>query len=236
MRDDELKTAFDQQASGYDKQWEKLAPIREALHFLVHSVFAAVPEDARVLCVGVGTGAELAHLARKFPRWIFTAVEPSGAMLAICRQRAEQEGFLSRCRFHEGYVDALPGAGTHHAATSFLVSQFILERAARANYFRSIARRLHPGGILASADLASGVTPKAHELLVQAWMNMMAAADVPAEALVKMREAWKKDVAILPPAEIASIIESAGFESPVQFHQAGLIHAWFARRAAASDV
>jgi len=232
MRSDELKAAFDQQAAGYDRQWEKLAQLRDGLHFLLESVFADLPARARVLCVGVGTGAELAHLARKFPHWKFTAVEPSGAMLEQCRQRAVREGFESRCQFHEGYVDSLPGGSLHDAATCFLVSQFILDRDERIGFFRSIAARLAPGGLLASSDLASQVGSREHDALVHAWMNMMAAADVPPEALEKMRAAWKKDVAILPPAEVASIIESGGFESPVPFYQAGLIHAWFSRRSA----
>ena len=232
MRSDELKAAFDQQAAGYDRQWEKLAPLRDGLHFLLESVFADLPAHARVLCAGVGTGAELAHLARKFPHWKFTAVEPSGAMLEQCRQRAVREGFESRCHFHEGYVDSLPGGSLHDAATCFLVSQFILDRDERTGFFRSIAARLEPGGLMASSDLASQVGSREHGALVHAWMNMMAAADVPPEALEKMRAAWKKDVAILPPAEVASIIESGGFESPVPFYQAGLIHAWFARRSA----
>ena len=45
-----------------------------------------------------------------------------------------------------------------------------------------------------------------------------------------MRAAYDRDVAILPPAEVAAIVASAGFEAPVQFLQTGLIHAWFARR------
>lgn len=230
MKADELKTAFDQQAAGYDKQWARLAPIRESLHFLLESVFAELPEDARILCVGVGTGAELAHLANRFPRWRFIAVEPSGAMLNLCRERAAREHFLSRCEFHEGYVDSLPFGERCHAATSFLVSQFILDRQARTDFFRSIAARLVDGGILASSDLASAVGSPEHEALVGAWMNMMAGAGVPPEALTKMRDAWKKDVAILPPAEVAALIRAAGFDTPAQFHQAGLIHAWFARR------
>lgn len=231
MRSDELRTAFDRQASGYDKQWAKLAPIRDGLHFLLESVFAELPADAQVLCVGSGTGAELAHLARKFPRWSFTAVEPSGAMLDVCRRRAEKEGFLSRCYFHEGYLDSLPSRDLHDAATCFLVSQFILEREARSEFFRTIANKLQPGGLLASSDLASEVGSDDYKSLVHAWMNMMAAADVPPEGLERMRVAWENDVAILSPAAIASIIESGGFEAPVQFFQAGLIHAWFAKRA-----
>jgi tRNA (cmo5U34)-methyltransferase len=234
MRSEELKAAFDQQAPGYDKQWAKLAPVRDGLHFLLESVFADVPADARLLCVGVGTGAELSHLAKRFPRWSFTAVEPSGAMLELCRRRAETDGFASRCHFHEGYVDSLPASDGHSAATCFLVSQFIVDPKARSEFFRSIANQLNPGGLLASSDLASEVGSKSHDSLVHAWMNMMAAAEVPPEALAKMRTAWEKDVAILPPAEVAAIIESGGFEAPVQFFQAGLIHAWFARRAPAN--
>lgn len=232
MRSDELRAAFDQQASGYDKQWAKMAPIREGLHFLLESVFAELPADARVLCVGAGTGAELAHLAEKFPRWSFTAVEPAGAMLDVCRRRAEKGGFVSRCRFHEGYVDSLPRGDKYDAATCFLVSQFILERKARSEFFRSIAHKLQPRGLLASSDLSSEVGSNGHESLVNVWMNMMAAADVPPEGLKRMRAAWEKDVAILPPADVASIIESGGFEAPVQFFQAVLIRAWFARRVA----
>lgn len=231
MNKDELIAAFDQQASGYDRQWAKLAPIRDGLHFLLESVFAELPVDARVLCVGAGTGSELVHLAKKFPRWSFTVVEPSGAMLDVCRYRVENEGFKTRCYFHKGYVDSLPSQDIHDAATCFLVSQFIVESEVRSEFFRSIANKLQPGAILASSDLASEVGSDHYKSLVGAWMNMMAAADIPPEGLKKMRSAWKKDVAILPPSEIVSIIEYGGFEAPVQFFQAGLIHAWFSKRA-----
>ena len=151
------------------------APIRDAMYFLLESAFADLPVDARILCVGVGTGAELAHLAGKFPGWRFTAVEPSGAMLDECRKRAEAEGSASRCRFHEGYVETLPLGDGHDAATG-----------------------------------------------------------VPPEGLEGMRQAYAKDVAVPPPKAVAGIIESGGFGTPVQFYQAGMIHAWLSRRGPAN--
>ena len=231
MQREELKAVFDQQASGYDKQWARMAPIRDGLHFLLESIFADLPADARILCVGAGTGAELAYLARTLPRWRFTAVDPSGAMLDVCRQRAETEGYASRCYFHEGYLDSLPIEDLHDGATCFLVSQFILAQESRSEFFRAIAGRLRPGGILASSDLASDVGSNAYDALLRAWFKMMASAGIQPEGLERMRAAYAKDVAILPPKLIASIIESAGFEPPVQFFQAGLMHAWFSRRA-----
>ena len=87
MQTDELVSLFDQQASGYDRQWAKTAPIRECLYLLLDPMLAGLPRDARILCVGVGTGAELVHLAKRFPGWSFAAVEPSSKMLEECRRR-----------------------------------------------------------------------------------------------------------------------------------------------------
>lgn len=232
MREDELKEIFDRQAAGYDEQWARMAPIRDGLYLLVESAFAELPADARALCVGVGTGVELAHLARRFPRWSFTAVEPSGPMLGLCRQRAEREGFASRCTFHEGYLDSLPTEEMHHAATCFLVSQFILDPGDRSDFFRGIANRLRPGGLLASSDLASGAGSSDYEALLRAWLTLMSGPDVSAEKLERARSAYAKDVAILAPAAVAAIIELGGFEPPVQFFQAGLLHAWISKRPA----
>lgn len=232
MNSDEIKSIFDQQASSYDERWAKTAPIRDALHFLLQAVLAELPSNARILCVGAGTGEEIGYLAERFPHWSFVAVEPSGPMLDVCRQKADKAGFISRCDFHEGYLDTLPAQEPFDAATCFLVSQFILERDARIGFFNSIATRLRPEGILASSDLASDVSSSQYSALLQTWLNMMLASDVPAAGVEQMRAAYAKDVAILPPAQIESIIREGGFDNPVGFYQAGLIHAWFSRRVA----
>tara|TARA_R110000787_G_scaffold240865_2_gene347072 strand:+ start:4064 stop:4762 length:699 start_codon:yes stop_codon:yes gene_type:complete len=229
MQPEEIKDIFDQQASGYDQQWARMSSINNGLYFLLESVFAGLAEDAHILCVGAGTGKELIHLARKFPNWQFTAVEPSGAMLAVCRQKVEEEGMTSRCHFHEGYLDSLPDKQLYDAATCFLVSQFILDQQLRTKLFGEIAQRLKQGGILASADLASQLGSDEYEALLHTWMTMMAGAGITAEKQNQIRDAYAKDVAVLPPTKVADIIKSAGFGVPVQFFQAGLIHAWFAK-------
>lgn len=231
MHRDEIKEIFEQQAASYDSQWAKTAPIRHCLHLLLDSLFAGLPANARILCVGVGTGTEMAHLALQNPGWHFTAVEPSAAMLDICRQRADKEGFASRCHFHEGYLESLPTAEAHDAATCLLVSQFILEPQARSAFFAGIAERLKPGGLLASSDLAADVDSAEYDVLLAAWMNMMAAADVSAEAMARMRKAYANDVGVLSPERTAAIISAGGFVLPTPFFQAGLIHAWLSRRS-----
>jgi len=230
VNDNELKALFDQMAPGYDKRWERTAPITECLYFLLESVFAALPEDARILCVGAGTGSEILHLASRFPGWHFTAVEPAGAMLEVCRRRASEAGITERCEFHEGYLDSLPAGAPYQAATCFLVSQFILDKTARSAFFAKIAERLVPGGVLASSDLSTQQDAAGYDDLLRVWQRATTPTDVTDEGLRRMKATYAKDVAVLPPAEVAAILRAGGFEAPRTFFQAGLIRAWFARR------
>lgn len=230
MNNTQLKALFDSQAPHYDTQWVRMAAMNNALYFLLESVFAELPVDARILCVGVATGTELITLAQKHPNWHFTALEPSGAMLDVCRRRVEEAGLTGRCTFHEGYLSTLPALEKHDAATCFLVSQFILDRGDRVKFFAEIANQLKTGGILASSDLAYSNSAVSYDALLKVWQYVMSNADVTPDMLKRMREAYAKDVAVLPVAEVADIIQAGGFEAPVLFFQAGLIHAWFAKR------
>lgn len=232
MRDEELKALFDQQAAGYDKQWAGMAPIREALYLLLDALFVGLPDDARILCVGAGTGAEIAHLAERFPGWRFTALDPSGAMLEVCRQRAERGGFAHRCDYHEGYLETLAAGQAYDGATCFLVSQFLTDVQARTGFFRQIGQRLKPGGLLANADLASDIHSPAYEVLLPGWMTLMSSAGVDAQMLERARAAYARDVAVLPAPQVAEIIQAGGFTAPTRFFQAGLMHGWVCQREA----
>lgn len=230
MEKEQITEIFDRQAATYDLKWSRLAPINSTLHLLTSTVLAGLPATARILCVGAGTGTEILALAEKFPGWQFTAVEPSTAMLEVFRRRAEERGIASRCVFHAGYLDSLPPQEPFDAATAFLVSQFILEREVRSQFFRGIAERLRPEGMLISADLA--VSADAPGLL-EVWFQVMSdSGSLPSpEEIEKMREAYQRDVAVLPPQEVREIITRGGFDSPVLFFQAGMIHAWYSRRS-----
>ncbi len=231
MQKSEITAIFDQQAATYDQKWSELAPINSALHLLTSAVLAKLPATANILCVGAGTGTEIPYLARKFPSWSFTAVEPSVPMLEVFRRRAEETGISSRCTFHAGYLDSLPAGRAFDAATAFLVSQFILDRNERSQFFQGIAGRLIPGGILVSSDLAGDLNAADGRDLLGVWFTLMKGNGVSLEELEKMREAYVRDVAVLPPQSVREIIIGGGFELPVLFFQTGLIHAWYAKRS-----
>jgi tRNA (cmo5U34)-methyltransferase len=69
MQNQKTSIVFDQErAASYDKDAAKFAPLGEALHFLIRLILADLPADARILCVGAGTGTELINLAQAFPQ------------------------------------------------------------------------------------------------------------------------------------------------------------------------
>jgi tRNA (cmo5U34)-methyltransferase len=214
------------QAPFYDERAAKFASVRDALNSLVRLVLADLPSESRILCVGAGTGAELLDLARAFPGWRFTAVEPSRAMLEICCKKVDEAGIASRCEFHEGYLDSLPRTEPFNATTSILVSQFLTGPNQRRDFFYQIAKRLRPGGYLINADLASSLQSSAFESLFEIWLR---AHGLTPQAEKASQIGWGKDVAVSRPEEIESIIVEAGFERPILFYQALFIHAWHAR-------
>jgi tRNA (cmo5U34)-methyltransferase len=151
-------------------------------------------------------------------------------MAAAAMHRAKVNGYVDRCTFDTGYLETLSESGRFDCATALLVSQFILNEGERTVFFADIARRLKPGGMLAGSDPASDVNSDALQDLLEVWLRTMAASDVPQERVHQIREACARDVAILPAGRIQALVASAGFMLPVQFYQAGLIHAFHCRR------
>lgn len=220
----------EERAAVYDSQFARMAPFRDALHVLLGGLLGGLPAEARILCVGAGTGAEMISLAQLFPGWRFTAVDPSAAMLEVARRKVVSHGLESRCEFHAGYLDSLPPTEPFDAATSILVSHFILDREVRSKFFRGIAERLRPGGYLATADLASDTQSDAYRNLLEVWLRLMSGMDLPPEQIENMRTVYSRDVSLLPLHELSGLIASSGFETPTLFLQTCLIHGWFTKR------
>jgi tRNA (cmo5U34)-methyltransferase len=220
-------------ATTYDNRNAIFAPLRDSLNFIIRAILAELPINARILCVGVGTGVELIDLAQAFPKWQFTAVEPALPMLEICRQRVEEFDLTSRCTFHQGYLDSLPASDSFDAATCLFVSHFLVQPEERINFFHQIALRLRPQGYVINADIAYDLSSTAYPELLDTWLRIMKSTRSTEEDenyRERVRAAYGRDVAVLPPSEVASIIAAGGFDPPVLFFQNLLMHAWYAKR------
>ncbi|WP_108124338.1 class I SAM-dependent methyltransferase [Saccharospirillum mangrovi] len=230
MGPEKIVAIFDQQAAGYDQQAKRREPIESALRFLLEAVFADVPSNAHLLCVGAGTGAEAIALAKRFPDWRFTLVEPSAGMMAVCRQNLIDAGIDKRCTLVNGYLESLSPAQQFDAATCFLVSQFLTDRLARQKFFRQIAQRLKPKAILASSDLVFDTGSALYEKSLALWQRITTQAEVTPEQITRLKKAYSTDVGVMSMVELSRIVRASGFEEPLPFFQAGLVQAWMARR------
>ena len=137
----------------YDARNRKLSPISENLHFLVALALQDLTPAAHVLCVGVGTGAEILHLAKAYPGWTFVGADPSVSMLEVCCERLQEAGLSDRCELIHGHVQDLPEQEAFDAALSVLVAHFV-RREERLDFFQSMVRRLRPGGSLVNAEIS----------------------------------------------------------------------------------
>jgi len=94
---------------------------------------------------------------------------------------------------------------------------------------------LRPEGLLISSDLAGDLSavPADGPGLLEIWLRLMRVSDtLPSpEEIECIREAYTRDVAVLPPGDVRGIIARGGFDSLVLFFQAGMIHAWYAKRS-----
>lgn len=226
---------FDEsRAATYDMHMAKVAPLVDALRLLTRLALAGLPANAHILCVGVGTGAELLDLAQAFPLWQFTAVEPAAAMLAICRTRAQALGVADRCHFHAGYLDSLPPTNAFDGATCLLVSHFLVNSTERSEFFHQIAQRLLPGGILVSSDLSADLASEQYKELLQLHKRMLRHAEFAQQQIEQFCNSYGREVALLPGADMEAIIRAGGFESVVPIYQTLLIKAWCSRVAAAT--
>lgn len=213
-------------AERYDARNSKLAAISDCMHFLTRLILRDLPERARVLCVGVGTGAEILSLAGAFPKWTFVGVDPSSDMLAVGRERMKAAGFSDRCDFVQGYVHDIKTGAEFDLVVSFLVGHFV-KRPERLAFYQGMSDRLKPDGILVNAEISSDLNSVSFASLLHGWegvQELMGATPESLEALPKM---LREMLTVLPPNETEELLKESGIETPTRFFQAFMISAWY---------
>lgn len=216
-------------AKRYDERNNKLSAISDNLHFLVRLVLADLPEHARILCVGVGTGAEILSLAKARPEWTFVGVDPSKEMLEVCRSRLVQEGVSQRCELIHGYVQDAPAGAAFDGVVSILVAHFI-PRAERQSFYRDIIERLKLKGYFVSAEISADLDAPEFPAMLKNWEQVQALMGATPESLQNLGDTLRNTLSVLSPDETTALWQESGFSAPVPFFQAFMIRGWHARK------
>jgi tRNA (cmo5U34)-methyltransferase len=215
----------------YDREIRMSIPGYEALHAMVNAFLSeALPPDAHLLIAGMGTGMELLYLGNLHPQWRFTAFDKSPEMLAVCRENVTGQGMQDRVSLIEGNVDRLPDNIFYDAATSLLVSHFILSEADRLHYFTAIAAHLKPGALFFTADLVGNKDLPLYQTFRTAWARFNIVNGRDPEELREGFERSNRVVSFLPEERYCGIVTNAGFTDVSQFYRALLFCGWVCRK------
>lgn len=212
-------------ASQYDEKNRRLKPISECLHFLMGMVLKDLPDGARVLSVGAGTGAEILSLARLFPNWTFVAVDPAAPMLEICRERLGKAGVLERCDLVEGYVQDVK-ENNFDAVVSLLAGHFV-KREDRPGFYQSMVERLRHGGRFVNAEISYDLDSPEFPFMLKNWEEIQRLMGATPESIATLPRALKEMLTVLSPRETEDYIRRGGIHSPVRFFQAFMICGWY---------
>ncbi len=216
-------------AESYDEKNSKLSPISDNMHFLVRLVLADLPPQARILCVGVGTGAEILSLAHAKEGWSFVGVDPSAEMLEVCRRRLEQANVLDRCELVHGHVDRAPRVADFDAVLSILVAHFV-PRSDRSGFYREIHDRLKPGGYFISTEICFDLGSAEFPEMLKNWERVQALMGATPDSLQTLPDMLRDTLSVLSPDETKDRLKTAGFALPVPFFQAFLVRGFFAKK------
>lgn len=216
----------------YDECNSRIGAIGNSLYLLIPLVLNALPENARLLCVGAGTGREIIQLAERYPHWRFTAVDPSAPMLSVCEQKLKERGLEHRCQLITGYLNDVPKIAHYDAALSIMVAHFIRDLTARQRYFRDILSCLVRGGRLIQAEISVDPHSRTFEQMFPQWrvmQELMAEEAIDADTL---KTTMRTRLGLLAPEITEQIMIGAGFRGVQPFWQGLFMRAWFADKPA----
>lgn len=210
----------------YDRMPRLFNPGYDASHAMAAALLIeSMADDAQILLIGAGGGAELVRFIDSAPRWSFVATDPSAAMLDRARAKVSANYADDRVQFET--CDALTApSGPFDAATAFLALHFVPDDGARLECYRAIHTRLRGGapfllvnGAVGEADFERELRRYvAHARLMgaeQHWID---------EAMVMMRGG----VHLVAPEREIELLREAGFGGIEQFYQGLWIHGWSA--------
>lgn len=201
---------------------------REALFRLANASFSDLPENARILVVGCGTGSEILTMASHHAGWRFEAIEPAQGMLTVCRQRLSSAGIAHRVNMHQSNIEGLK-LDLCDAATAILVSQHIVDDLGACRFFSGIAANLLDGAPLFSADIALPEKASSADMMLRIWKQQALAAGLPADAPASLIERFGRDLLARSPEKIEELLSSAGFRSSLQVFRSTMYCAWTSR-------
>jgi tRNA (cmo5U34)-methyltransferase len=184
-------------------------------------------DEAAILVMGAGGGAELMAIAAVRPSWTLTGVDPSPDMLALAEGKLRAAGMGERVSLVTGYVADAP-EGPFDAATSCLVAPFVPDDGGKLDYFRQLRRRLRPGAPLLVVEGFVASAPGGFDRYMKSF-TMFARLNGVEQAMLDRAVGAQASLHYISLERQKQLFDEAGFSAAETFFQALHIHGWIAR-------
>lgn len=226
-----VKIFDDMGGEAYDQSNSFFKPVHDNLQFLNLLVLKDLPKDARILCVGVGTGADMLDLARANNGWGFVGIDPAQSMLKRCEKKLHENGLMERCEVFHGYLSDYKSDQKFDAVLCLFVMHFVKDLEDRAKMFLDFAKYLKKDGYLINAEISTDIKSSNYGQLIENWKALHGLAGASKEKLDDMPKVIEEQLAVLSPKSTEEMIMKNGFKNPTNFFQSFLVRGWYSRKA-----
>ena len=182
----------------------------------------SLPQDARILDVGCGTGSGLPPLAKVCPKATLVACDPVPAMLEAARERCANASV--QVQFVHGSIDAVSDEKPFDVIVSTLVLHFV-PGPLRAIWLRALRARLRPEGKLILTTLVND--EQANAVWADLRKQYVLQQGLPLAELAR-RQAQSTMVPVVE-SELREHLTAAGFAAPVALYQLLAVKCWLVK-------
>ncbi len=215
---------FNERASVYDDEIEKIIPGYRALHDMAHHLLKSrLPEQAYLLIAGAGTGKEAIEYAIENPGWKITGFDIAEQMVKTASSKIEENGLCSRIELiHGGIEDIMQES--FDGATSLLVMHFI-PKEDKSKYLKEICFRLKPGATFILADVSGDRNSRDFEEFLSAWESFQLQSRDKKD-VEEMLGHVRNNLNLITLDETISLLKGSGFRNIRHFWKSLLINGY----------
>lgn len=214
----------------YDKNNSFFKPLHDNLQLLNQLILKDLPNDARILSVGIGTGADILELARANPGWKFVGIDPAESMLNKCQQKLKEQGLIEQCELFHGYLADYEQDKPFDAIICLFVMHFIKDLKERARMYQNFAKLLKQNGHLILTEISVDFQSMEYQPLLENWKSTHRLTEASEEKLNNIPKVIEQELGVRSPKQTEEMMMDNGFDHPVQYFQSFLIRGWYSRK------